>query len=56
MISGVWFSPEGSAPWFEDVDGVREAPDGHTYGLGERVLGIATTGHLIHGVEHNRLP
>lgn len=51
MIMGVWFSPEGTAPWFEDVDGVRRPLTDIPTFPERRVLGIATTGHLIHGVE-----
>ena len=51
MILGVWFSPEGAAPWFNDVEGVRrpltELPDEED----RPVIGRAVTGHRIHGVE-----
>ena len=51
MILGIEFTPEGPLPWFDDVDGVRR-PLGNEWEGGERqVLGIAPTGHLIHGLE-----
>lgn len=61
LILGVSFSPEGPLPWFDDVEGERrpfgEAPQaaptrGRWFGRGSRpILGIAPTGHRIHGLE-----
>ena len=62
MILGSEFSPEGPLPWFEDAEGVRrplkpdqEAPK-KGWGSWRRkqqrpVLGRASTGHTIHGLE-----
>ncbi|MBH33346.1 MAG: hypothetical protein CMB75_02990 [Euryarchaeota archaeon] len=51
LILGVWFSPEGAAPWFDDVEGVRrpltELPDEKD----RPMIGRAVTGHRIHGLE-----
>ncbi len=65
MILGIQFSPEGPLPWFEDAEGVRRrlepdevAPVRERRGWGSwrqrkqrPVLGIAPTGHRIHGLE-----
>lgn len=51
MILGVWFSPEGSAPWYEDAEGTRRPLTDIPTFSEKRVLGVASTGHLIHGVE-----
>ena len=51
MILGIEFTPEGPLPWFDDVEGVRR-PLGNEWEGDERpMLGIAPTGHLIHGLE-----
>jgi len=61
MILGIEFSPSGPFPWFETVEGVRrplEAEKEEKSGWGgwrrrrkRPVLGRATTGHNIHGLE-----
>ena len=62
MILGIEFSPEGPLPWFEDAEGVRRPlkPDQEApktgWGAWRRkqqrpVLGRASTGHTIHGLE-----
>ncbi len=62
MILGIEFSPEGPLPWFEDAEGVRRPlkpePDEPKKGWGSwmsrqrrPVLGRASTGHSIHGLE-----
>ena len=47
MILGIQFSPEGIYPWFDDVEGERRPLIDRNKG----VIGIASTGHLIHGLE-----
>lgn len=47
MILGIQFSPEGHNPWFDDVEGERRTLIDNKKG----VIGIASTGHLIHGLE-----
>jgi len=65
MILGIEFSPEGPLPWFEDTEGVRRrlqpdevAPVREKRGWGgwrrkrqRPILGVAPTGHRIHGLE-----
>lgn len=59
MILGIEFSPEGPLPWFEDAEGVRrplepDRPRKRGWGGWRRrrpVLGRASTGHSIHGLE-----
>lgn len=62
MILGIEFSPEGPLPWFEDAEGVRRPlkPDENEpkkgWGSWRRrrkrpILGRASTGHSIHGLE-----
>ena len=47
MILGIHFSPEGFQPWFDDTEGQRRTLIDSKNG----VIGIASTGHLIHGLE-----
>tara|TARA_B100001758_G_scaffold85499_2_gene72770 strand:- start:3084 stop:3830 length:747 start_codon:yes stop_codon:yes gene_type:complete len=47
MILGIQFSPEGIHPWFDDIEGQRRPLIDTKKG----VIGIASTGHLIHGLE-----
>ena len=47
MILGIQFSPEGIHPWFDNVEGQRRPLIDKNKG----VIGIASTGHLIHGLE-----
>jgi len=62
MILGIEFSPEGPLPWFEDAEGVRrplkpeEDEPKKGWGSWRRrrkrpILGRASTGHSIHGLE-----
>ena len=62
MILGIEFSPEGPFPWFEDAEGVRrplkpeDAEPKRGWGSWrsrqrKTVLGRASTGHSIHGLE-----
>ena len=61
MILGIEFSPEGPLPWFEDAEGVRrplkpEQQEKKGWGSWRSrqrrtVLGRASTGHNIHGLE-----
>ena len=52
MILGIEFSPEGPLPWFDNVDGVRRRLVADEKQQETRpVLGIAPTGHRIHGLE-----
>ena len=62
MILGIEFSPEGPLPWFEDAEGVRrplnpeQSIEKRGWGSWRRlrkrpVLGRASTGHNIHGLE-----
>ncbi len=67
MILGIEFSPSGPLPWFDDTDGVRrklqpeqfeaaEKPQKKGWGRWRRAsqkptLGVAPTGHRIHGLE-----
>ena len=59
MILGIEFTPEGPLPWFEDAEGVRrplnptEKKKGGWGGWRRQrtVLGRASTGHSIHGLE-----
>ncbi|MDP7003514.1 MAG: hypothetical protein QGG21_00625 [Candidatus Thalassarchaeaceae archaeon] len=51
MILGLRYTPEGTLPWLEDVEGVRRSltPEDEAGGL--PVIGRAVTGHTIHGLE-----
>ena len=62
MILGIEFSPQGPLPWFEDAEGVRrplkpeDAEPMRGWGSWrsrrrKTVLGRASTGHSIHGLE-----
>ncbi|MBJ23900.1 MAG: hypothetical protein CMB64_04450 [Euryarchaeota archaeon] len=47
MILGIQFTPEGFHPWFDEVEGQRRPLIDTKKG----VIGVASTGHLIHGLE-----
>jgi len=52
MILGVEFTPTGPLPWFGDVEGERRKLGKKRSWFSRRVvLGIAPTGHRIHGLE-----
>ena len=50
MILGVRFSPEGPLPWIENLNDIDENTR-RKLSQGKKVIGIARTGHLIHGLE-----
>ena len=51
LILGLRYTPEGSLPWLEDVEGVRRmlTPEEEVGQL--PVIGRAVTGHTIHSLE-----
>ena len=51
MILGVWFSPEGDAVWYDGPDHERRSLAGVPIPSDKPVIGLADTGHLIHGIE-----
>ena len=51
MILGLKYTPEGSLPWLEDVEGVRRSLVPALSGDALPVIGKAVTGHKIHGLE-----
>jgi hypothetical protein len=67
MILGIEFSPSGPFGWYDDTDGVRrklqvneektaKTPEKRGWGrwrtaAKKTVLGVAPTGHSIHGLE-----
>tara|TARA_B100000959_G_C14427127_1_gene397012 strand:+ start:81 stop:317 length:237 start_codon:yes stop_codon:yes gene_type:complete len=51
MILGLRYTPEGSLPWLEDVEGVRRSLGPEEVEEGLPVIGKAVTGHKIHGLE-----
>ena len=50
MILGVRFSPQGPLPWIENLNDIDESTR-RKLSQGKKVLGVARTGHLIHGLE-----
>ena len=51
MILGLKYTPEGSLPWLEDVEGVRRSLVPALSEDALPVIGKAVTGHKIHGLE-----
>jgi hypothetical protein len=51
MILGLRYTPEGTLPWLEDVEGVRRTLTPEEEAGQLPVIGRAVTGHIIHGLE-----
>lgn len=51
MILGLRYTPEGTLPWLEDVEGVRRTLTPEEEAGQLPVIGRAVTGHTIHGLE-----
>jgi len=49
MILGLRYTPEGTLPWLDDVEGVRRSLTPEDGSL--PVIGRSVTGHTIHGLE-----